>query len=327
MPENLSIHILTSQDLADGGTPGTVDFQQSHLLLILVHFAMQNYFLIPLWVNSLDQILSLRTTSVTTSIFLLTFFGCGSTFQNINFLTDAEEVALGQDFSREVEKEITLYKDPFVVNYINEFGETLVRYCKRPNIRYYIKIVDTDDVNAFALPGGYLYINRGLISLVETESELAGVIAHEIGHVVGRHGAKSLSRQFGLEVITRLISGANPGGIRQLVSRLASIGNLLGMFHYSREAEREADALAVENLVDAGYDPDGIAVFFEKLLEMKDREPGSLTLLFSTHPPSRERIENTRHLISSLSLKTGLTTDSEQFHRAKDRLPPIKNRL
>lgn len=285
---------------------------------------MQLHFLTSLLANSLKQTLPLRIAGVTTFIFLLTFFGCGSTFQDINFLTDSDEIAIGHKFSKEIEKEIKLYTDPVVVDYINEFCQTLVRYSKRPDIKYYIKIVDTDDVNAFALPGGYLYINRGLISAVETESELAGVIGHEIGHVVGRHGAKSLSRQFGLEVMTGLISGASSSSLRPIASRLTGIGSLLGMFHYSRQAEREADALAVETLLKAGYDPDGITVFFEKLWKIKDRDPGALALLFSTHPPNRERIENTRQQISSLPIKAVLTIDSERFHQAKNRLPAIK---
>ena len=269
-------------------------------------------------------LLTFKPAVAATSLFLLTSFGCGSAFQNINFLTDADEIAIGREFSREIEREIKLYTDPEVVRYVDELGQTLVRHSKRTNIRYYIKVVDTDEVNAFALPGGYLYINRGLISLSETESELAGVIGHEIGHVVGRHGAKSLSRQLGLEIITGMISGRNPTGVQRVASQLAGIGGILGMFHYSRQAEREADALAVENLRDAGYDPDGVTRFFEKLLEIKDRDPGALATLFSTHPPSRERIENTQKQIAALPVKDGLTMDSERFQQIKNQLPPLK---
>lgn len=270
------------------------------------------------------SLLSLRPAAASISVLLLTTLGCGSAFQNINVLSESDEIALGREFSREIEREIKLFTDPEVVRYVDELGQTLVRQSKRSNIQYYIKVVDTDEVNAFALPGGFLYVNRGLISIADTESELAGVISHEIGHVVGRHGAKALTRQLGLEIILGMISGRNPTGVQRVASQLAGIGGILSMLHYSREAEREADALAVENLREAGYDPDGVAAFFEKLLEINDREPGALALLFSTHPPSRERIDQTRKRIAELPVLDGLITDSERFHQIKNRLPPLK---
>ncbi len=270
------------------------------------------------------SLLSLRPVAASISVLLLTTLGCGSAFQNINVLSESDEIALGREFSREIEREIKLFTDPEVVRYVDELGQTLVRHSKRSNIQYYIKVVDTDEVNAFALPGGFLYVNRGLISIADTESELAGVISHEIGHVVGRHGAKALTRQLGLEIVLGMISGRNPTGVQRVASQLAGIGGILSMLHYSREAEREADALAVENLREAGFDPYGVAAFFEKLLEINDREPGALALLFSTHPPSRERIDQTRKRIAELPVLDGLITDSERFHQIKNRLPPLK---
>ncbi len=272
----------------------------------------------------LSRSLSLKPAAASISFLVLTTFGCGSAFQNINILTDADEIAIGREFSREIEKEVKLYTDPEVVRYVDELGQALVRHSTRSNIRYYIKVVDTDEVNAFALPGGYLYVNRGLISIAGTESELLGVIGHEIGHVAGRHGAKALTRQLGLEVMIGMISGRNPTGVQRVASQLAGIGSILGMLHYSRQAEREADALAVVNLREAGYDPEGVTAFFEKLLEIKDREPGAFATLFASHPPSRERIENTRKQIAALPVIAGLTRDSDRFHRIKKRLPPLK---
>ena len=276
-------------------------------------------------VKSLSRPPSLKPAAASISLLLLTTFGCGSAFENVNILTDADEIALGREFSREIEREVRLYTDPEVVRYVDELGQTLVRHSRRSNIRYYIKVVDTDDVNAFALPGGYLYVNRGLISMAGTESELAGVIAHEIAHVVGRHGAKALTRQLGLEIIVGMISGRNPSGVRRIVSNVAGIGGILSMLHYSRAAEREADALAVVNLREAGYDPGGVARFFETLLEINDRDPGAFATLFATHPPSRERIANTRKQIAALPALDGLIADSERFQRIKVLLPPLKD--
>lgn len=278
--------------------------------------------------KGLSRCLSLRpavaSATVSISLLLLTTLGCGSAFQNINILSESDEIALGREFSREIERELRLYTDPEVVRYVDDLCQTLVRHSRRSNIPYYIKVVDTDEVNAFALPGGYLYINRGLISIAEVEAELAGVIAHEIAHVVARHGAKAMTRQLGLEIILGIISGRNPTGARRVVSQLAGVGGILSMLHHSRAAEREADALAVENLREAGYDPAGVTAFFEKLLEINDSEPGALAAMFATHPPSRERVSNTREQIAGLPALEGLTFDSERFHRIKDRLPPLK---
>ena len=275
--------------------------------------------------KGLPRSLSLKPAAASIFLLLLTTSGCGSAFQNINILSDADEIALGREFSKEIEREVKLYTDPEVVRYVDELGQILVRHCKRSNIPYYIKVVDTDEVNAFALPGGYLYVNRGLISIAGTESELAGVIAHEIGHVAGRHGAKALTRQLGLEIILGMISGRNPTGVQRVASQLAGVGGILSMLHYSRQAEREADALAVVNLREAGYDPGGVTVFFEKLLAINDREPGALASLFATHPPSRERVENTRKQIAALPVLDGLTADSERFRQIQNMLPPLKD--
>ena len=272
----------------------------------------------------LARYLSLTTAAASLSTLLLTTPGCGSVFKDVNVLTEADEIALGRDFSREIERELKLYRDPEVVRYVDGLCQALVLHSKRSNIPYYIKVVDTDEVNAFALPGGYLYVNRGLISISGTEAELAGVIAHEISHVVARHGAKALTRQLGLEIILGMISGRNPTGVQRVVSQLAGIGGILSMLHHSREAEREADALAVVNLREAGYDPEGLTGFFEKLLEINDRDPGTLATMFATHPPSRERIENTRKQAAALPALEGLITDSERFRQIKDRLPPLE---
>lgn len=272
----------------------------------------------------LAQSLSLTTATASLSIVLLTTSGCGSVFQNVNVLSEADEIALGREFSREIERELKLYRDPEVVRYVDELCQALALHSKRSNIPYYIKVVDTDEVNAFALPGGFLYVNRGLISISGNEAELAGVIAHEIAHVVARHGAKALTRQLGLEIMLGMISGRNPTGVRRVASQLAGIGGILSMLHHSREAEREADALAVVNLREAGYDPEGLTGFFEKLLEINDREPGALATMFATHPPSRERIDNTRKQAAALPVLEGLVTDSERFRQIRDMLPPLE---
>ena len=251
---------------------------------------------------------------------------CGSTLQNLNIIPDAQEVEMGHQFSKEIEQEVKLYKDPEVVKYVQDLGQSLVKYSQRSDITYTIKVVDTDDVNAFALPGGFLYVNRGLISTAENESELAGVMGHEIGHVVGRHGAKQMTRQVGLQVLTGLVTGENPGIARQLAGQFAGLGGTLGMFKYSRDAEREADALAIQELYDAGIDPIGMATFFEKLNALHERQPSGLAALFATHPPSPERVANAKQAIAALPKKAGLRKDSDRFRAIRKRLPAIKKK-
>ncbi|MBM3261933.1 MAG: M48 family metalloprotease [candidate division Zixibacteria bacterium] len=249
--------------------------------------------------------------------------GCGGTIENL-LIPTGQEVEMGEQFSKEIEKEIKLYKDPEVVKYIQELGQSLVKVSKRTDIAYEIKVVDTDEVNAFALPGGFLYVNRGLISTAENESELAGVMGHEIGHVVGRHGVRQMTRQIGLELITSLVIGDNPGMARQLAGQFAGIGGAIGMLKYSRNAEREADALAIQEIYDAGIDPMGMATFFEKLKALHDENPTGFAALFTTHPAPAERITNAKRDITALPKKAGLRKDSERFQRIKKRLPALK---
>ncbi|MBI4553243.1 MAG: M48 family metalloprotease [Candidatus Latescibacteria bacterium] len=256
----------------------------------------------------------------------LTLPGCGKALRNFNLISDQEESQLGQQFSREIEQEIKLWRNPEVVDYIDDLGQRLVQHSQRSDIPYHIKVVDTDEVNAFAIPGGYLYVNRGLISAAENESELAGVMGHEIGHVVGRHGSKQLSKQYGLQIITSLILGENPGFVRQLAGGFAGFGGQVGLLRYSREAETEADLYSVHELYDAGIDPQGMATFFEKLLALHDTEPGGLEKLFSTHPPTRERIAIVRAEIAKLPPKAYAAKDSDRFHAIQRKLPAMKKK-
>ena len=184
----------------------------------------------------------------------------------------------------------------------------------------YFKVVDTEVVNAFALPGGWLYINRGLIAAAENESELAGVVGHEIGHVVGRHGARQITKAFGLQMLLELAVGEKPSAARQIAGQFAEVGAGLTLLKYGREAEREADRFAVEETYAAGIDPEGMATFFEKLMAMHASEPKGVEVWFSTHPPSRERIANVRAQIQKLPPKPGLKADSKRFGEVKARI-------
>ncbi len=248
--------------------------------------------------------------------------GCGQ-LAELNVISTQEELEMGLRFSQEIEKELKLVSDPVVNAYVDSLGQLLARNSDRSDIPYVIKVVDTDEVNAFAIPGGYLYVNRGLIVTAARECELAGVMGHEIGHVVGRHSAKQMSRQLGLSAVTGLILGNDPQQWASLTANVLSAGTLL---HYGREAELEADRYGITEAYRSGIDPEGMVTFFEKLLDMEKREPGAVEKLFSTHPPTGERISTGRALIASLPAKPGLATDSPRFHAIQKRLPPIQKK-
>ncbi len=243
--------------------------------------------------------------------------GCATVGQ-INLLSEAEELEMGAQFAAELENELTFVDDPEVVAYIDDLGQSLVRVSRRSHIPYHFHVVDTDDVNAFAVPGGYLYVNRGLIEAAESESELAGVIGHEIGHVVGKHSARQLTQQYGLAILTQIALGEQPGMLAQLTAQIVSTGAITS---YSRSMESEADAYGVRELYDAGIDPNGLATFFEKLKAMRGGQGGgALEQFFSTHPEPGKRAGAVRAQIAALPAKPDLRRDSRRFHRVQDRV-------
>lgn len=243
---------------------------------------------------------------------------CAS-ISRINLLSTAEEVEIGRRSAQEVEASLVLSEDMEVNAYIEGLGRKLAAQAKRKDVTYVFKVVDTEEVNAFALPGGWLYVNAGLIATADTESELAGVMAHEIGHVVGRHGARQITAQFGLSILLEIVAGGpNAESIsRQVAGQFAGMGAGLTLLKYGRDMEREADALAVEVTYKAGIDPAGISAFFEKLMALHESEPSGMSVLFTTHPPSNERIENVREDVKALPIKKGLRKDTTAFQQIK----------
>lgn len=244
----------------------------------------------------------------------------------LNLLTPNDEVEIGRQASREIEKEMPMLKDEVVVAYIDSLGQAMVKASNLTMFEYHFNVVDTDDVNAFALPGGYLYVNRGLIQTAETESELAGVIGHEIGHVVGHHGARQISKQYGLAVLVELIAGGgeNSSLARDIASQFASFGAGLTLLKYGRLAEQESDAYAVQFTSKAGIHPEGVATFFEKLLALHKNQPEGMEVWFTTHPPTQERIQFVRQEIKKLPSTSGLKMTSDHFTHIKSRVLAYK---
>ena len=268
--------------------------------------------------------------SITTTLFLSLCIGCtnlntvgnvGNTIieglGDVNIFTDAEELQFGQAFVAEHDKKVTVYKDQVVTNYINDLGQSLVRYSKRSNISYRFKVINTDVINAYAVPGGFIYVNLGLIRAVRSESELAFVLGHEIGHIVGQHSMKRLTQVYGIELIKQIILDEDASEVKKIITEILAIGLL---FRYSRDDERESDYYGVQNVYDAGISPEGGMAFFETLHKLRGREASSLEKLISTHPMPKERIDKVRSQINGLPRKSGLRTDSSRFQQVKRRI-------
>ncbi len=267
----------------------------------------------------------LRNHKMLCIVFFSVFmWGCAyqpGSFQDpggLNFISQNTEIQMGMEAAQEIESEVTIIKDPQIQNYINKIGQYLVQSSRRPDIAYQFKVVDTDEINAFALPGGFIYINRGLIVEAESESELAGVIAHEIGHVAARHGAKRMSTLIALQVGFAVFEGMSDQDrntqIQLLIANALATGFLL---KNSRDNERQADDYGTENLYLTGYDPMGMARFFDKLAQ--EYSPSRIEVFLSTHPSPGERVRNVQALVATFPPKP-YTTDTPEFQRVKQLL-------
>lgn len=243
---------------------------------------------------------------------------------HMNWFSIEKEIGLGKQLAQEVERSSKMIDDPVVTEYVNRVGQNLVRNSDA-KVPFTIKVIDSDEVNAFALPGGFFYVNSGLILRSQEESELAGVMAHEISHVTARHGTCQ----------------ATKGELMQLASIPAMIFipytwagyamyqglNMaipLTFLKFSRDAEREADFLGIQYMYKAGYDPNSYVTFFERIQADEKRRPGTIPKAFSTHPPTPERIENTQKEIARiLPARQEYIVTTSEFDQVKGRLRNI----
>ncbi len=201
-----------------------------------------------------------------------------------------KEAALGRQLSMEVEQQAKIVDDPVVTEYVNRVGQNIVLHSDA-KVPFSIKVIQGDEVNAFALPGGYFYVYRGLILAADNESELAGVMAHEIAHVAARHAMENQGKATALNygMLAGIIFGG--GIVSSVLQNGGGILGALGMLKFSRGAEEEADRLGVQYLYASGYDPTAMATMFEKLASQNKKKPGTLTKLFSSHPQASDRRE------------------------------------
>ncbi len=214
-------------------------------------------------------------------------------------VNEQQEQELGDALSADLQEHLPIIQDPPLTEYVNGMAEQLALVSERPDLDYSIYIINSRMVNAFALPGGHIYVTRGLIEQTKTGEELAGVLAHEIGHVASRHGVQKLQRELRTGSLVGLLYNLFLGGEPELLrSQPLEMAGVLWSANHSREDEREADQLAVEYLVKSGVDPSGIITLFEQLL---DQEPGEARVAqewFSTHPLTASRIAEVKRRIA-----------------------------
>lgn len=235
-----------------------------------------------------------------------------------------KEAAIGRQLAMEVEQQSKLIEDPIITEYINRVGQNVVLHSDA-KVPFTIKVIDTDEVNAFALPGGYFYVNKGLILAADNESELAGVMAHEIAHVAARHAMENQGKG---QLINWGIMGAIifGGGIASTVAQNAGgFGELLAGLKFTRGAEEEADRLGVQYLYASGYDPTAMATMFEKLASQNKKKPGSFAKLFTTHPQATDRRDSSLALVARFPEKEEYVISTSEFQRVKARLLKTTN--
>ncbi|MBX7169999.1 MAG: M48 family metalloprotease [Pyrinomonadaceae bacterium] len=235
-----------------------------------------------------------------------------------------KEAAIGRQLAMEVEQQSKLVEDPIITEYVNRVGQNIVLHSDA-KVPFTIKVIDTDEVNAFALPGGYFYVNRGLILAADNESELAGVMAHEIAHVAARHAMENQGKGqlINWGILGGIIFG---GGIASTVLQNAGgFGQLLAGLKFTRGAEEEADRLGVQYLYASGYDPTAMATMFEKLASQNKKKPGSFAKLFTTHPQATDRRDSSLALVARFPEKEEYVISTSEFQRIKARLMKTTN--
>ena len=242
-----------------------------------------------------------------------------------NWYSLEQEIGMGREYSQAVEAHVKLITDPVVTEYVNRIGQSLVRNSDA-QVPFTIKVIDSDEINAFSLPGGFLYVNTALIMEAQEEAELAGVMAHEIAHVAAHHASRQMthSQLLNLASIPLVFVG---GGIGVAIKEAAGLAMPLTLTKFSRGFEREADYLGVEYLYLAGYDPHAFVTFFERVQALEREKPGLITKMFSNHPQTVDRIRTTQAEISRiLPPREAYVISTSEFDTVKWRLAAREDR-
>jgi predicted Zn-dependent protease len=238
-------------------------------------------------------------------------------------LTTQQEVQAGADYARQINAQLPILRDQYTNQYINQLGRQIAAQADPRGIPYTFYVVNSDVVNAFAIPGGHIYINRGIIERADNVAQVAGVLAHEVAHVAERHGIQQAQRAQNANTMLSVLYGVllrrNPGGVEQAAVQVGGTAVFAG---YSREAERDADRAAVTYLVRSGYTPNGLPQFFAKMQAEQQRNPSKVEQWFATHPGTNERIQITQGIIAQTpgANSTRLVTDTRDFQNFRARV-------
>ena len=242
-------------------------------------------------------------------------------------ISTQQEVQMGTDYAQQINSQLPIVQDPEVVRYINILGDSIARLADDRSLDWQFFVVNASEVNAFAVPGGYIYVNRGLIDRAQNMSQLAGVLGHEIGHVTRRHSVSQMEKAQGANIGVTLACVLTNVCNNQATAAAINVGGSALFAKFSRDDENEADAEGIRNVIRAGIDPRGIPEMFRILLDERQRSPSSVSSWFSTHPLEEDRIRQTEAAIAQVipAILSGLTKDSRSFQAFKQRirsLPP-----
>ncbi|MEO8910398.1 MAG: M48 family metallopeptidase [Gemmatimonadaceae bacterium] len=240
-------------------------------------------------------------------------------------ISQQQEIQMGQEYAQQINAQLPIVQDPELNRYINVLGDSIAGLTSRKDLEWHFFIVDSKEVNAFAVPGGYVYVNRGLIERSDKMDEVAGVLGHEIGHVLRRHTVKQMEKEQGANVgitLACVLTGVCNSGVANAAIQLGG-GALFARF--SRQDEAEADQEGFNNVVRAGISPEGMVSMFQKLLEERKTRPAGVEAWFLTHPLEEDRITAIQTRINQLPPSTlaNLGTDTRNFHSFKARLQSL----
>ena len=246
--------------------------------------------------------------------------------KGVNFYSLEKEIAIGKQLAQEVERQAKIVDDPIIAEYVNRVGQNLVRNSDA-KVPFTIKVLDSEEVNAFALPGGFFFVNSGLILKADSESELAGVMAHEIAHVAARHGTRNATRGELAQIAMIPVMVMSGGWAGYAIYQGAHLAIPMGFLAFSRANEREADYLGLQYMYKAGYDPTSFVDFFEKIQTLEKRKPGTVAKVFSTHPMTDDRIKASQNEIQQILVaKPEYVVNTSEFNDVKTRLYSLHNR-
>jgi predicted Zn-dependent protease len=261
-----------------------------------------------------------KVLTLPSAVFLIaTSLSGADSHHGIDIYSVPQELALGRQMAAEVEKQAHIIDDPIVAEYVNRLGQNLAMHANA-EFPLRVKMIQSDEVNAFTLPGGFIYVNSVMMKMADNEAELASVIAHEIGHAAARHATRQETRgqlaKIATVPLTVLIPGWAGFGARQAAGAVAPVVS----YHFSRAFETEADLLGVKYLSESGYDPNASINMFERISSTEKRTPGAVSKLFLSHPPTADRIAATQAAIRKLKGNDSYVLNTSEFEAVRSRL-------